>query len=109
MPIANCIISSACQAGRGDLIALWANTAGQAAEHMTINIIEASQQFGNAYPIMATLYLPSLWPPAAISSLQIGLAKSLAEYYSLPIEQVHVVTQIVSAGLVVENGEQESW
>lgn len=109
MPIANCIVFPDCAAAENDLIALWATESGQSAQHMTINIVTGSAQFGNRYPVMATLSLPSLWLKPDISALQTGLARALARYYQLPLAQVHVVTSIVEPGFVVEDGKEIEW
>lgn len=109
MPIANCIISSECRESEYSFIDCWASESGQSPEHMTVNIIKSTQQFGKKYGAMATLYLPSLWSESAISSLQIGLAKALAKTYGLSLDDVNVVTSIVESGFVVESGKEEKW
>ncbi len=109
MPIANCIVTSECKAGSGDLIEMWAGESGQSCEHMTINIVTSKQQLGKKYNVMATLYLPSLWPDSSISSLQIGLAKALSQYFSLPLSEIFIITNIVESGKVVAAGQEERW
>jgi hypothetical protein len=109
MPIANCVITQQCSPGEGSLIALWAREAKVSAEHMTINIVTSCQQLGNKYKIMANLALPSMWTPADISSLQIGLAKALSTHFAVAINEVHVITNIVTSGLVVESGQEIKW
>lgn len=109
MPIANCIVTSDCRPDSNNLIDLWANESGQPAEHMTINIITGTKQFGNRYPVMATLWLPSIWSRSDISSLQLGLATALAKYFNLTSSEVHVITRIVKSGMVVEDGEEIQW
>ncbi|MBO6793015.1 MAG: hypothetical protein JJ895_03825 [Balneolaceae bacterium] len=76
---------------------------------MTINFITSSDQVGKGYKVMATLLLPSIWKPAMISSLQIGLAEALSKYISLSVEDVHVITNIIDSGMVVENGQEITW
>ena len=64
MPIANCVVirrNFQEVMSSETLIELWAAASGTSSEHMTVNIIESSNQQGNTYDIMATLYLPSLW------------------------------------------------
>jgi len=109
MPIANCFVSQNCSENSGDLIKIWADESGQSSEHMTINIISTKEQRGHQYSVMANLLLPSMWSKVHISSLQVGLAKALAEYFSIAIEQVHVVTNIIESSLVVENGQEITW
>lgn len=109
MPIANCFISPSCPLGKGNLVDIWANHSAQSSEHMTVNFIESKAQFGNEYFVMANLYLPSVWSSASISSIQIGLSKSLAEYFNITIDQVQVITSIVSSGMVVEDGQEIKW
>ncbi len=112
MPIANCVVKrrNFQEAMRSEnLIELWATASGKSSEHMTVNIIESSNQQGNIYDIMATLYLPSLWSKRDVDSLQIGLAKALAEYFNVGIKRVHIITHIVVSGMVVENGELVEW
>jgi len=109
MPIANCIVTKDCQPDSSNLIELWASESGQSSEHMTVNIISSTQQFGNRYAIMATLWLPSIWSIADISYLQSGLAKALAMYFNLAPSEIHVITQIVNSGMVVEKGQEIQW
>lgn len=112
MPIANCLVTkkSYHEAKSSEtLIELWATESGKSSEHMTVNIIENSEQQGNAYDIMANLYLPSLWSKRDVDLLQIGLAKTLAEYFNVGVNRVHVITHIVVSGMVVENGELVEW
>ncbi len=109
MPIANCVVTQSCKLGSADLIEVWSRESGISSEHMTLNIISCEQQFGNAYAVMASLYLPSMWPSNKISAIQTGLAQALAECFELPLSDVHVITNIVSSGLVVERGQEVSW
>ena len=109
MPIANCFVISGCQPGSSNLVELWASESGQSPEHMTVNIVEGTKQLGNIYPVMAILLLPSIWSEADTSSLQLGLATALAIHFNLASSEVHVVTQIVNSGLVVEDGEEIQW
>lgn len=109
MPIANCIITPGCIDGSGNLIELWAGESNLSSDHMTINIITSSNQTGNKYKVMANLALPSIWSASDISALQIGLAKALALYYSLALNEIHVITTTVSSGFVVETGREITW
>jgi len=109
MPIVNCVVNSNCPVGNGDLIKMWAAESGQSSEHMTINIIKSIQQFGQEYTVMANLQLPSLWSDKDISQIQVGLANALAKYFDLNLNQVHIISNIVDSGLVVENGKELNW
>ena len=109
MPIANCTITLENSGCSESLIELWANESGISSEHMTINIVAASGQVGNKYGAMANLLLPALWSDSDISSLQLGLARALAQHYAIPVSEVHVVTSVVAAGRVVEAGEVVEW
>lgn len=112
MPVANCVVCKDCYQrvnSNRSLIALWADESGKSAQHMSVNIIEAVQQQGNACPILANLYLPSLWSEQDIDALQTGLAKALARYFEVAVSQVLVITSIVDSGRVVENGQVERW
>lgn len=109
MPIAHCIITSDCHAGSDDLVESWARESGQPSEHMTINVISSTRQYGNRYAVMATLWLPSIWSSSDISSLQLGLARALTNHFSLDSGEVHVITRIVNSGMVIEQGEEAQW
>ncbi|MCL6416239.1 hypothetical protein MIB92_11300 [Aestuariirhabdus sp. Z084] len=109
MPIAHCFIPQNLTPGDDDIVQLWAKESGQSSAHMTINVIHRSQQLGHPYPVMVTLLLPSLWSSDAISSLQRGLAKALSQHYGLSIDDIHIVTQIVASGMVVESGQEQHW
>lgn len=109
MPIANCVITPECLQDSESLIELWSSESGISAEHMTINLISSSKQIGKNYKIMASLALPSIWSLADISSLQLGLAKALSVNFSVAVSEVHVITTIVSSGMVVESGKEITW
>ena len=109
MPIANCVIDQELEQGSGNLIELWACKSGMSPEHMTINIIPSSKQLGSSYKVMANLSLPSLWSAPEISLLQIGLAQALSQHFEVAIHEVHVITNIVASGMVVESGQEVKW
>lgn len=109
MPIANCIVNQANSNYTDDLVELWSDESGINSAHMTINILNSTEQFGQQYKIMATLQLLSIWSSEKVSDLQLGLAKALSTRFKLPIDQVHVVTTVIESSLVVENGEEVSW
>lgn len=116
MPIANCIITSKCQSNPNhhheDLIEAWSNeskVSTVSTEHMTVNIIAGIEQFGKEYDVMASLLLPAMWSHNDISSLQLGLARALAQHYNISINSVHVTTSIINSGMVVEAGKVIEW
>ena len=109
MPIANCVIAQECVQSSGNLIELWATESGMSSEHMTINIITSREQLGNKFKIMANLLLPSMWSTSDISLLQVGLAKALSNYFSVAINEVHVITNTITSGMVVESGQEIKW
>jgi hypothetical protein len=109
MPIVNCIITKECVPGSGNLIELWARESGMSPEDVTVNIITSNEQLGNKYKIMANLSLPSMWLASDISRLQLGLARSLSHYFTVAINEVHVITNIVPSGMVVESGQEVKW
>ncbi len=112
MPVANCLVQKGCyQKVRSSesLIELWAAESGLSSEHMTVNITQCLEQRGNAYNIMAVLYLPSMWSKQDINLLQTGLAYALTRYFNIDINTVHVMTHIVESGMVVEKGEIVEW
>jgi len=114
MPIANCVISPDYR-NKPDrsknLVLLWVQHSriSNAASEMTVNIICSSEQLGKKYMITANLMLPSVWSKVDVSSLQLGLAKALSEYYSLSLDQILVATSIINAGNVVEKGKEITW
>ncbi|GAA0858913.1 hypothetical protein GCM10009114_30320 [Aliiglaciecola litoralis] len=91
------------------MVELWAKESGIPSEHMTINIVTSTEQHGNKYKVMANLSLPSVWSDREVSLLQFGLAKALSHYYSLTLNDVHVVTTVIMSGRVVESGAEASW
>lgn len=109
MPIANCVITPECIEGSSNLIELWSSESNLSSEHMTINLITSTSQLGNKYRVMTNLLLPSIWSSSDISLLQTGLAKALAQYFKLDINDVHIVTTIIESGMVVESGKQIVW
>jgi hypothetical protein len=112
MPIANCLVKKGCYqkvSSSDSLIDLWAAESGLSSQQMTVNITQSSEQRGNAYNIMAVLYLPSLWSKQDINLLQTGLAYALTRYFNVDINTVHVITHILQSGMVVEHGEIVEW
>ena len=109
MPIANCIVTPDSVEGRSDLIEHWASESAQSPEHMTINITISNRQLGNKYRVMASLFPPSMWSSENVSILQIGLAKALAKHFDLALSEVHVITNVVNSGSVVESGQEIKW
>ncbi len=109
MPMAFCWVNKSCQVKAGDLIDMWAAESGESSQHMTVNLLNVDEQLGNAFAVMANLMLPSLWQHEAIRRLQVGLAKALAQYYGLDLQDVFVITQVIESGNVVENGKPITW
>lgn len=112
MPIAICSIAPDLQLPHSEelnLVELWALAAGVAAEEMTINLQMASRQFGKQSAVIADLRLPSLWSADSVGAIQLGLSQALCAYFSVDPAKVLVTTQIVDSGLVVENGQIETW
>ncbi len=109
MPIAHCILKTRKDIPATNVIELWSKFAGIDKSEMTINFVAASEQIGKEYEVMATLYLPSLWSNDKTKSIQLGLARALAESLNLPIESIHIILLIVDSGHVVENGKVQNW
>ena len=112
MPIANCIITSKCQLNLDqskNLIEIWANESKISPEQMTVNIVVSNEQHGKKYNIMANLLLASMWSYNDISSLQVGLAKALAQFFNVSLKSIHVTTSIINSGMVVEDGNVIEW
>jgi hypothetical protein len=112
MPIANCLVQKGCYkkvSSDESLIELWASESGISSEQMTVNISQSSEQRGNAYNIMAVLYLPSIWSKQDIDLLQTGLAYALTRYFNVDINTVQVMTHILQSGMIVEKGEIVEW
>jgi hypothetical protein len=53
--------------------------------------------------------MPSMWSSESISLLQIGLAKALAKHFELALSDVHVISNVVNSGSVVESGQEIQW
>lgn len=109
MPIANCILSKDSPSGSGNVIQSWSKASGKSADEMTVNFITADEQQGNVYKVLANLYLPSIWSESDISSLQLGLASALAEYFSISLDDILVITTVIESGKVVESGKEIKW
>lgn len=109
MPIANCLIQNHLSPAGNELLKRWADACEIDVELLTINFIRIDQQLGVRYDVMVTLYLPTAWSKEQASAIQSNLALILSEYYAIEPALVHVVTQWVESGDVVENGEKISW
>jgi hypothetical protein len=109
VPIANCLVASVPDdLDMSEIVAAWSNRSGIDSDEMTINLLEAHQA-GKPYAVLAWLYLPSIWPDAAVTALSEGLAAALADAFVVERSSVQVVTSIVASGLVVEDGETVHW
>ena len=109
MPIANCFLARELEESDAQaIVATWAQRSGFDAAEMTVNVVKAKQG-GNAYAVMAWLYLPSLWSEDDVMALGEGLAAALAEVMHIGASEVQVLTSIVTSGLVVEHGETLRW
>lgn len=112
MPIANIVLGEASAARPEEaegLIARWAQLAGIAADHMTINILPAQAQYGARFDVMAFLYLPTAWDAAQVAALQTGLAQAASEAFTAPPERVQVITAMIQSGQAVTGGTIETW
>lgn len=112
MPIAHCVVApdvSLDSCTSPSLVQRWAAHAGEAATDMTITLVQSVLQQGATYRVMAVLYLPTAWSPAADERLQTGLARSLAEGLGCSLDTVQVITQFVESGAVVEKGQPVVW
>jgi len=112
MPIANCLVTQSCFKNIDasvDPILLWSKESTKSAEQMTINLTTIEKQLGSPYAAMVTLQLPSLWTRTDISLLQVGLVKALAKYFDISPEEIHIVTQIIHSGHVVEKSNEIVW
>jgi len=109
MPIANCFLDTGHRAlDAYRVIQQWSDASGISRDEMTLNIVNAAQ-VGSPYAVMAWLYLPSMWSIDDITSLQEGLASSLADATEVTLDQVQIITTIVPSGLVVDGGKSLSW
>ena len=110
MPIANCILAPDVEFdGSAPLVQWWSEAAGVTGEHMTVNVLRAERQLGQRYAAMVWLYVPSIWTPAARERLQSGLADIFVRALDCPVADVHVITQTVLSGDVVEDGQRLTW
>lgn len=111
MPIATCFIQGQLSPTPEieGLTGFWSEESGVSREHMTINVVTGVRQSGAAYPVLAFLYLPSLWNPGEVRRLQVGLAMALSQVLDLTPASVHVITRVVESGHVVERGETQEW
>ena len=112
MPIANVFLARTSPAEPRDDIVLverWSQASGISAEHMTLNIIQMAAQHGAACPIMAFLYLPTLWRNDQRDALQLGLARALSEGFAVETGSIQVVTSLVESGCTVAAGRIETW
>jgi hypothetical protein len=107
MPIANCFIESPPDDAEG-IVRAWSDRSGVAPDEMTVNLVHM-RQGGKRYPVMAWLYLPSLWSDEDVVSLSEGLAVALADVLHVQLSGVQVLTFVVTSGSVVEAGETLRW
>ncbi|NVJ61962.1 MAG: hypothetical protein HWE27_16340 [Gammaproteobacteria bacterium] len=109
MPIVYCYTTLDLPDASNELVEQWSSLSGISSEEMTVNFVELNEQVGKQYDVMAQLFLPDLWNEADINRLQIGLAEAISEVVKVSIKGVHVITQIVTSGTVVENGKVLTW
>lgn len=111
MPIANCFIKAGevSMSGVESLAREWANQIDADVKDITVNVITGHQQSGQQYAVLVNLYLPDFWTEDEIKIIQLGLLNSIKECLHIDEEQVFIMTSIIEAGHVVENGKIVSW
>ena len=112
MPVAHCVITPDCAErldGARDLAAMWGAEAGKPDDELTVNLVVGVLQSGRDYPIVASLYLPSLWADDDVSALQTGLARALSRAFDVTADSVLVMTTILEPGHVVDAGREVRW
>jgi len=109
MPIANCFLRADIPLPSADIASAWRSTIGVDLKDVSISFIPGCLRQGAAYAVMVQLFLPSLWSPASIKTIQLSLADLLQQSMSLEPEDVFIITTIVQSGAVVEQGAIVEW
>ncbi len=109
MPIANCLFASEeANPPPETIVSEWSHRSRIDPAEMTVNVVQAHQG-GKKYPVMAWLYLPSLWSKEEVVVLSEGLAAALAEVAHVEPSSVQVLTSILTSGSVIEAGTTLRW
>uniref|UniRef100_UPI00404A50F7 hypothetical protein n=1 Tax=Fulvivirga sp. TaxID=1931237 RepID=UPI00404A50F7 len=85
MPSVNCFVSKTLskEVNFSKLVREWAETVGVAEADINFIVITDYHQFGQAFPVMIRLFLPSIWTKSEREKTLIALAKLIQLYFSI--------------------------
>lgn len=111
MPIANCYIRKQFseKANYQQLVKEWALSLQIRETDITLNVISDFKQFGQQYPAMINLFLPSLWSESDIEKIQQTLSELLQKHLEIGSIQIFIMTSIIESGHVFSEGKVEQW
>lgn len=111
MPIANCYIRKELseKVDFSQLIKEWAHALKIRESDITLNVLSDFKQFGQQYPAMINLFLPSLWSEADIEKIQRTLSEMLQKHLEIGSSQLFIMTSIIESGHVFSEGKVERW
>ncbi len=109
MPIAHCSIRKELseKADFSKLVKEWALSLQISETDITLNVIADYKQFGQQYPAMINLFLPSLWSKADIEKIQRTLSELLQKHLKIESDQLFIMTSIIESGHVLSEGKIE--
>ncbi len=111
MPFAVCYLDKEKLKGADfeTLVSEWARTIEVSEEDITLNLVTNRAQFGSRFPVVANLYLPSLWSEDQVQIIQETLSSLVEKYLDVESDEIFIMTSIVLSGHVYSNGKAERW
>ena len=111
MPIANCFIHKkySIHADYQQLVREWAQVLQISETDITLNVITDHKQFGQQYPAMINLFLPSLWSEKDIEKIQRTLSELLQKHLKIESDEVFIMISLINSGHVFSEGKVERW
>jgi hypothetical protein len=105
MPVANCFYKKGKLSIKKmeNMVNEWANIVRVDKKDICVNMIKEYSQPGQKYPVLANLYLPTLWSANDIKRIQLGLLKLLSKYLEVKENQIFIMTSLIQSEHVVEN------
>ncbi|MBT1703557.1 hypothetical protein [Chryseosolibacter indicus] len=109
MPVATILSKKDIHSSGQQIIDSWAEEIGIESNDITINIITDFSQFGNSYPIMVNLYLPTIWNEESVKQIQLSLIEVLSKHLKTEAKDIFIMTMLISSGHVVDKGQIGVW
>ncbi|USD68181.1 hypothetical protein [Vibrio sp. SCSIO 43136] len=112
MPIAQCTVSQHLNVNHDSAAKVyqrWQHYSSIYSDDMSVVFTRADGMAGQAYHVIAQLYLPSIWNEPQIQQLGTGLSQAIIESFGLEDKDVIVLIHILQTARVVDGNQLQEW